>query len=166
MVRACSEVTTETSGPWPRSLYSVPLTAIVLGGLTATAFALQQPDTSSLTNGYHPSAGWPQTSAWPQGTVARTYRELESARLVTTRREGGTRVTTELPERPTPILADEIQRQVTAFVGQARRLGATDQQIRSAVDTALDPASSASTNQEPTPTHPRPATSTEHGDRR
>lgn len=42
LVRACSDNMTVSSGPWPGSFYSVPLAGIVLGGLAATAFGLQQ----------------------------------------------------------------------------------------------------------------------------
>ncbi len=42
LVRACSESLTESRGPWPGSFYSLPLAAVVLSGLAATAFALQQ----------------------------------------------------------------------------------------------------------------------------
>lgn len=58
------------------------------------------------------------------GTVARTYRELESAGLVRSRRGGGTRVT----EPATPPPADErraaVDRHAAAYVRQARLLGA------------------------------------------
>jgi GntR family transcriptional regulator len=74
------------------------------------------------------------------GTVARTYRELESEGLVVTRRGGGTRVSADLPKHPAPGPARDLQDRVTALVRQARRLGATDQQIRDAVDTALKAA--------------------------
>jgi hypothetical protein len=42
LVRACSDILTTASSPWPGSFYSLPLAAVVLGGLGATAFALQQ----------------------------------------------------------------------------------------------------------------------------
>ena len=42
LVRACSEVMTSSASPWPGSFYSLPLAAIVVGGLAAAAFALQQ----------------------------------------------------------------------------------------------------------------------------
>ncbi|MCC5947628.1 MAG: hypothetical protein JJT89_04155 [Nitriliruptoraceae bacterium] len=42
LVRACSDVMTSSSSPWPGSFYSLPLAAIVVAGLTAAAFALQQ----------------------------------------------------------------------------------------------------------------------------
>lgn len=72
------------------------------------------------------------------GTVARTYRELEAAGLVVTRRGGGTRVNDDAPRRPAPALPGELQDLVTGLVRQARRLGATDDQIRAAVETAIE----------------------------
>ena len=42
LVRVCSDGLITASGPWPGSFYSLPLAAIVLGGLGATAFALQR----------------------------------------------------------------------------------------------------------------------------
>jgi GntR family transcriptional regulator len=85
------------------------------------------------------------------GTVARTYRELESAGLVVTRRGGGTRVHPDLPERPAPLLVEDLEQQMTALVQRARRLGATEQQIRDTVDTALDSAGNAATDEQPAP---------------
>lgn len=72
------------------------------------------------------------------GTVARTYREVEAEGLVVTRRGGGTRASDDVPQRPTPAPASELQDHVTAVVRRARRLGATDEQIRAAVETALE----------------------------
>jgi GntR family transcriptional regulator len=97
--------------------------------------------------------------------VARAYRELESVRLVITRRGGGTRVSTDPPVHPTPTLTDDLQQQVTTLIRQAQRLGATDQQIRDAVDAALDPTNRASTNRQPAPDDPRPPTSVDQGSR-
>lgn len=71
------------------------------------------------------------------GTVARTYRHLEAEGLVVTRRGGGTRVSSDLTGRPATASAGDLQQHVTALVRQARRLGATDSQIRDAVDQAL-----------------------------
>lgn len=42
LVQVCSETITEGRGPWPGSFYSLPLATIVLGGLAAASFALQQ----------------------------------------------------------------------------------------------------------------------------
>ena len=71
------------------------------------------------------------------GTVGRTYRELEAAGLVASRRGGGTRVqpTAELPTAAELRVAlDEL---AETFVRQARRLGARDEQVRAAVGSAL-----------------------------
>jgi DNA-binding transcriptional regulator YhcF (GntR family) len=71
------------------------------------------------------------------GTVARAYRELESAGLVSSRRGGGTRVTA-----AAPILSDSqrqrlLRTHATTFVQQAVLLGANEQQILGAVSQAL-----------------------------
>lgn len=71
------------------------------------------------------------------GTVARAYRELESAGLVSSRRGGGTRVTA-----TAPILSDSqrlqlLHKHARAFVQQAILLGADQQQILGAVSQAL-----------------------------
>lgn len=71
------------------------------------------------------------------GTVARSYRELEAQGLVDTRRGGGTRVTHDAPHDTTPSATD-LQERMTTLVRYARRLGASDQQIRDAVDAAID----------------------------
>ena len=74
------------------------------------------------------------------GTVARTYRELEAAGLVASRRGGGTRVSA------TPRTATAAQRERTlrehaeAFVRQARLIGASDEDVRSALSAVLSPA--------------------------
>jgi DNA-binding transcriptional regulator YhcF (GntR family) len=70
------------------------------------------------------------------GTVARAYRELESAGLVTSRRGGGTRVAT------TPVLSSAerarlVHERARAFVQQAALLGADPQQILAAVADAI-----------------------------
>ncbi|MFV2088799.1 GntR family transcriptional regulator [Micromonospora sp. LOL_021] len=70
------------------------------------------------------------------GTVARTYRELEVAGLVTSRRGGGTRVAAAPPAGPGP---DEMLRHhAAAFVRETRQLGVDDTQIISAVARALE----------------------------
>jgi GntR family transcriptional regulator len=71
------------------------------------------------------------------GTVARAYRELESAGLVSSRRGGGTRVTA-----TAPILSDSqrlqlLHKHARAFVQQAVLLGADEQQILGAVSQVL-----------------------------
>lgn len=71
------------------------------------------------------------------GTVARAYRELESAGLVSSRRGGGTRVTA-----TQPALSDAQRRQLLhesarTYVQQATLLGADQHEILSAVSQAL-----------------------------
>lgn len=71
------------------------------------------------------------------GTVARTYRELESAGLVDTRRGAGTIVRTSAK----PMSAQQRQRRLadlaSDFVGQARLMGVTDEAIEAAVRDGL-----------------------------
>ena len=71
------------------------------------------------------------------GTVARTYRELEAAGLVRSRRGGGTRVQ-ESAEHQSPVqVAEALSRYAESFVQQARLLGSGDEDVRAAVATAL-----------------------------
>lgn len=69
------------------------------------------------------------------GTVARTYRELEAAGLVVSRRGGGTRVAAASAPGPDPTAA--LRDRAAAFVRDARLLGADDGQIMSVVTRAL-----------------------------
>jgi GntR family transcriptional regulator len=69
------------------------------------------------------------------GTVARTYHELEVAGMVVSRRGAGTRVAA--APHPVPDPAEELHTRASAFVREARRLGADDDQIRSTVARAL-----------------------------
>ena len=69
------------------------------------------------------------------GTVARTYRELEMAGMVVSRRGGGTRVAPASLPRADPIEA--LRDHAVAFVREARLLGADDDQIMSMVARAL-----------------------------
>ena len=69
------------------------------------------------------------------GTVARTYRELETAGLVVARRGGGTRVAAAPPAEPDPGAA--LRDRAAAFVREARLLGADDDQIMSLIARAL-----------------------------
>jgi len=71
------------------------------------------------------------------GTVARTYRELEAAGLIRTRRGGGTRVA----DTP-PVLSDDRREQLlteyaAAYISHAQLLGADDHAIVVAVKRAL-----------------------------
>ncbi len=71
------------------------------------------------------------------GTVARTYRELETAGLVDSRRGAGTRVA-DRPLTPVQAASDEHLRSVVmALVSQALTLGATPTLVRSIVEDAL-----------------------------
>jgi DNA-binding transcriptional regulator YhcF (GntR family) len=73
--------------------------------------------------------------------VARTYRELEGAELVVSRRGGGTRVRADL-SRPAIDPLQAVQDRAEAFVRDARLLGADDDAIRTAVARAMSvPAS-------------------------
>ncbi|MER5462362.1 GntR family transcriptional regulator [Streptomyces sp. NPDC002668] len=71
------------------------------------------------------------------GTVARAYRELETAKLIRTRRGAGTRVAA-LP--PAPKHPDHVQLAALAgdFTAAARALGADTEAILTAVRKALD----------------------------
>lgn len=68
------------------------------------------------------------------GTVARTYRELEGAGWLTSRRGGGTRVARGAAVAPDAALLVELAENL---VRQARAAGADDQAVRVAVDRAL-----------------------------
>lgn len=72
------------------------------------------------------------------GTVARTYRELESAGLVTSRRGGGTRVST--GASPSALQRQRTLREhAEALVHQARLMGLSDEDVRQAVTDVLQP---------------------------
>ena len=58
------------------------------------------------------------------GTVARTYRELETAGLVRSRRGGGTRVADRAATPPADERRRALDRHATAYLRQARLLGA------------------------------------------
>ena len=57
------------------------------------------------------------------GTVARTYRELEQAGYVRSRRGGGTRVASTAPSSTTPERA--LEEAAAAYLDRARALGLT-----------------------------------------
>ena len=67
------------------------------------------------------------------GTVARTYRILESAGLVTTARGAGTTVAGS--SSPTP--AQQLAAITASYIEQARRLGASDDAIQAEVRSRL-----------------------------
>lgn len=77
------------------------------------------------------------------GTVARTYRELEAAGLVASRRGGGTRVRATVPS-PGPAEREAMLRaHADTFVRATRLLGASNSDIERVLRAALD-ASDAS----------------------
>jgi GntR family transcriptional regulator len=67
------------------------------------------------------------------GTVARTYRELEVAGLVRSRRGGGTRVATAVPMRSVTERQARLAALAAAYLMKARAVGATDAEITAAV---------------------------------
>ena len=71
------------------------------------------------------------------GTVARAYRELESAGLVSSRRGGGTRVSATVPSLSDSERQRLLHNHARAFVQQAALLGADQQQILRAISQAL-----------------------------
>jgi DNA-binding transcriptional regulator YhcF (GntR family) len=71
------------------------------------------------------------------GTVARTYRELESVGLVSSRRGGGTRVSATVPALSDAQRAQLVHTYAEAFVQRAALLGADPQLIQTAVARAL-----------------------------
>ncbi|MGZ4621259.1 MAG: GntR family transcriptional regulator [Blastococcus sp.] len=71
------------------------------------------------------------------GTVARSYRELEAAGLVRSRRGGGTRVQARAARPDAGHKAEAVRAHAEAFVRQARLLGATDDEVRAAVAAAV-----------------------------
>ena len=77
------------------------------------------------------------------GTVARTYRELEAAGLVRSRRGGGTRVQDPGARQSPGQVAEALRRYAEGFVQQARLLGAEDDDVRTAIAAALRASGSA-----------------------
>ena len=71
------------------------------------------------------------------GTVARTYRELEAAGLVRSRRGGGTRVQQAQTRQSPGQVAAALRSHAESFVQQARLLGAGDDEVRTAIAAAL-----------------------------
>lgn len=86
------------------------------------------------------------------GTVARSYRELEAAGLVVSRRGGGTRVAAGAADGhlgvavPGASLASPLDDLVGEVVARARALGAGDAEISAALAQALAPAHVASSS--------------------
>jgi GntR family transcriptional regulator len=71
------------------------------------------------------------------GTVARAYRELESAGLTSSRHGGGTRVTAKAPVLSAAQREQLVHQHARAFVQQAVLLGADHKQILGAVTQAM-----------------------------
>ena len=71
------------------------------------------------------------------GTVARAYRELESAGLVSSRRGGGTRVSATAPSLSESERQRLLRSHARTFVQQATLLGADEQQILDTITQAL-----------------------------
>jgi DNA-binding transcriptional regulator YhcF (GntR family) len=71
------------------------------------------------------------------GTVARAYRELETAGLVSSRRGGGTRVSATAPSLSDVERQRLLHTHAEAFVHKAAQLGADEQQILAAIAQAL-----------------------------
>lgn len=71
------------------------------------------------------------------GTVARTYRELEAAGLVRSRRAAGTTVTAARPDMTDADRQARLGDVASAAVARARHLGASDAEIRKAIESAL-----------------------------
>jgi DNA-binding transcriptional regulator YhcF (GntR family) len=71
------------------------------------------------------------------GTVARTYRELEQAGLVTAARGGGTRVRDDLVATPPSRRRAELDSLADRFVSDARLLGADDASVLAALHRRL-----------------------------
>jgi GntR family transcriptional regulator len=67
------------------------------------------------------------------GTVARTYRELEVAGLVRSRRGGGTRVAVAVTRPSVKERQSRLAGLAAAYVLKARALGATEAEITAAV---------------------------------
>ncbi|MEU1464442.1 GntR family transcriptional regulator [Streptomyces sp. NPDC005727] len=72
------------------------------------------------------------------GTVARAYRELETAGLIRTRRGAGSRVAAP-PADPTRPFASVLATLARDFTSSARALGADTETIMAAVRDALGP---------------------------
>jgi DNA-binding transcriptional regulator YhcF (GntR family) len=87
------------------------------------------------------------------GTVARAYRELESAGLIRSRRGGGTRVVGPSVPPDGPERNALLQRAAAEFVHHARLLHAVNGEILAAVSQALDMETTATTCKDPVNRH-------------
>ena len=68
------------------------------------------------------------------GTVARAYRELEADGLLSSRRGGGTRVSDRARRLPAAARRARLGELAATYLAHARALGATDDEIRAALD--------------------------------
>lgn len=100
------------------------------------------------------------------GTVARTYRELEAAGLVQSRRGAGTRVANPPARQITTGSKAQLRAMVAGAVAGALALGATPELVRNIVEDAL---ATGGRRAGPTPQEPavnrddhRPATTAGH----
>ena len=66
--------------------------------------------------------------------MARAYRELEADGLLTSRRGGGTRVSDRARPLPAAARRARLRQLAATYVAHARALGATDDEIRAAVE--------------------------------
>jgi len=71
------------------------------------------------------------------GTVARTYRELEAAGVLRSRRGAGTVVTTRSPVRPGRARRELVEQLLGEAVVRARAVGDGADEVRPAVGRAL-----------------------------
>lgn len=71
------------------------------------------------------------------GTVARTYRELEAAGVVVSRRGAGTRVSAACTARSDTERRQALRDQAHLFLRRARLLGASDEEARAALEHVL-----------------------------
>lgn len=72
------------------------------------------------------------------GTVARTYRELEASGVVRSRRGAGTVITASVASRPEEARRALVDQVLAAAVVRLRAAGARPEEIRTALDRALD----------------------------
>jgi GntR family transcriptional regulator len=68
------------------------------------------------------------------GTVARTYRELEADGVLTSRRGGGTRVSDQARPLPEATRRARLRELAATYLAHARALGASDEEIRAALE--------------------------------
>jgi GntR family transcriptional regulator len=72
------------------------------------------------------------------GTVARAYRELEAEGVLSSRRGGGTRVAGGARRFPETERSARLQDLTTTHLARARALGCSDDEVRRALQRAVD----------------------------